>query len=259
MTKTFNPRSLFLGHGAPTLALSSHPSNMFLQQLGSRLAAPSAVIVISPHSAGTGFAVKAPPRFRTWHDFRGFPKALYALRYEPVGDAALADRVAAALTAAGLPTANIDDDRLDHGAWVPLSLMWPDADLPVVQVTIRPDAGPASHWALGEALAPLLDNRVLLICSGSLTHNLSEIDPREGAPAADWAHQFAQWMDRRLQSRDIDALLDYRRRAPEALRAHPHEDHLLPLFTAAAAGASCTRLHDSTTYGSISMAAYAFD
>lgn len=254
-----NRRSLFVGHGAPTLALSAHPASGFLRALGHQLARPASVIVVSPHSASDRFDIKAPPRFETWHDFHGFPAALYRLTYNPPGDAALAERVQHALSAAGLATAHSADARLDHGAWVPMMLMWPQADVPAVQITIRGDGGPAAHWALGEALRPLLSDGTLLLGSGSVVHNLHDMDPDEAAPSARWALQFSQWIHQRLLEDDRAALLDYRQRAPHAVRAHPHEDHLLPLFVAAGAGtAAARRLFDGTTYCSIGMDAYAF-
>jgi len=250
-------RSLFVGHGAPTLAASTHPAARFLDALGERLPRPTAVIVVSPHSTATSFVIKAPTRFKTWHDFRGFPPELYALEYAPPGDAALAERVRQAIGAAGLPAAASDDARLDHGAWVPLRRLWPDATVPVVQISIRADAGPAEHWALGAALGPLLSDDVLLLGSGSVTHNLGDFDADEAAPERPWARAFADWLQQRMAAGDRAALLDYRRRAPAAQHAQPHDDHLLPLFVAAAAGNGVAEpLFRGMTYGSIGMDAY---
>lgn len=249
-------RSLFLSHGAPTLATSRHPANAFLRELGTRLPKPRAAIVVSPHWMAPAFAVKSVPRHATWHDFGGFPRELYELRYEPAGDAALAARVTQALIGAGLATAADTNPRLDHGVWVPLMLMWPEADVPIVQVAVG-RGGPEAHWRLGEALAPLLDADTLLIGSGSLVHNLHEITAEYSA-APDWVRGFDTWMSERLAERERAALLDYRRQAPSAARAHPTEEHLLPLFTAAGAGAAATKLHESYAYGGLSMSAYGF-
>lgn len=249
-------RSLFLGHGAPTLATSRHPANAFLRELGAKQPKPRAAVVVSPHWTASSFAVKSAPRFEAWHDFGGFARELYELRYSPPGDALLAERVTKLIADAGLPTARDDDPKLDHGVWVPLMLMWPDADVPLVQVAVRP-GGPAAHWRLGEALRPLADDGVLIIGSGSLTHNLREVD-EEFAPAPDWARSFDAWMSQRLANGDQAALLDYRRQAPDAARAHPTEEHLLPLFVAAGAGGAMQRLHESWSFGGISMSAYGF-
>lgn len=249
-------RSLFLSHGAPTLALSAHPANAFLRRLGTELPKPKAVIVVSPHWMANAFLVKAAPRHEAWHDFGGFPRELYALRYAPPGDAALAERVAAAIATAGLPVARDDNPRIDHGVWVPLMLMWPEADVPLVQVATGP-GGPAAQWRLGEALQPFADEGVLVIGSGSLVHNLHELDA-EMAPAPDWVTRFDHWIEQRLAAGDRTALLDYRRLAPSAARAHPTDEHLLPLFAAAGAGDGAVKLHESYAHGGLSLSAYGF-
>ncbi len=250
-------RSLFLSHGAPTLATSRHPANAFLRALGQQLPKPKAAIVVSPHWMTHGFAVKHALRFEAWHDFRGFAPELYQLEYAPRGDAALADRVQAAIASAGLPTARDTNPQIDHGVWVPLMLMWPEADVPLVQVSTS-TGGPDAHWALGAALQPLLDDGdTLLIGSGSLVHNLREIDT-EFAPAPDWVRAFDGWIADALVRGDEAALLDYRRQAPQAARAHPTDDHLMPLFTAAAAARHATKLHESYSHGGLSLSAYGF-
>jgi 4,5-DOPA dioxygenase extradiol len=254
--KTFH--SLFLSHGAPTLAIDTHdPAYAFLQKLGRELPKPKAAIVVSPHWMMRGFAVKAPSRFATWHDFGGFPDELYRIQYTPAGDDALALRVHDAISAAELPTAIITDQRLDHGVWVPLMLMWPLADVPIVQVSTAP-GDPAAHWALGEALRPFAAEGVLIIGSGGIVHNLRELmDP--AAPAPEWAVSFVDWISDRLKAGDREALIDYRARAPGAARSHPTEDHLLPLFTAAAAGGAVETLYAGFNLGSLGMAAYGFE
>ena len=251
-------RSLFLSHGAPTLAISQHPANAFLRTLGQTLPKPRAAILVSPHWMADTYAVKSAPRYEAWHDFGGFPRALYELRYAPTGDAALAERVRRGLAAAGIATQRDDDPRIDHGVWVPLMLMWPEADVPLVQVAVAP-GGPADYWQLGETLKTILgdDDDLLVIGSGSLVHNLRELDA-EFAPPTPWAQAFDGWISAQLAARDREMLVDYRRRAPSAARAHPTEEHLLPLFAAAAAGAAMTRLHESYAYGGLSMSAYGF-
>ncbi|MEX0870784.1 MAG: class III extradiol ring-cleavage dioxygenase [Aquisalimonadaceae bacterium] len=246
--------TIFVSHGAPTLALSSAPAHGFLQKLGEDLGRPRAIVVVSPHWQTNDFAIRAPERFRTWHDFRGFPRELYELRYEPPGDTRLAEQILQRLQAAGLPS-HLDQDRdLDHGAWVPLSLMYPQADIPVVQISLSA-GGPAAHLQLGEALRWLADEGVLLLTSGSAVHNLGELHP-EDAPAQDWAVAFDRWLESALTSNDTAALLGFDEQAPEARRAHPDPDHLMPLFVARGAGGHARRLHDSFTYGTLSMAAY---
>lgn len=250
--------SLFVSHGAPTLALSRLPARAFLEQLGRELARPAAIVVVSPHWMTKERMVKSPPRFSTWHDFYGFPEELYAIEYDAPGDGALRERVRELLGGAGVAASASDDLRLDHGAWVPLALMFPDVDVPVVQVSATWDT-PRDYFALGRALAPLAADNVLLLGSGGFVHNLREaVMGDDGGAIPDWAQGFAGWADAQLKAGDWDALFDYRNRAPQAARAHPTEDHFLPLFFAGGAGGAATLLHDSFSHGSLSMAAYGF-
>lgn len=253
-----NPRSLFLGHGAPTLAISTHPATAFLRDLGRQLTVPRAVVVVSPHRTADGFDVGNAARFTAWHDFSGFPRELYQLRYDPPGDPALARRVAEAIRIAGLPGALSEDARIDHGIWVPLRLMWPNAQIPVVPITTT-RKGPAAHLALGRALQPLCDEGVLVIGSGSLTHNLGDLDfADELAPVQIWAQAFDDWIAEALASGDSERLLQYRERAPQATHAHPTDEHLLPLFVSLGAGGACTPLFRGFSHGTVSLSAYAF-
>ena len=207
-------------------------------------------------------AVSAVDSNATIHDFGGFPRALYDLRYPAPGSPALAARVADQLRAAGFDC-NIDKQRgLDHGAWVPLLLMYPQADIPVLQLSVQPHLGPEHHLRVGQALASLRDEGVLIVGSGSFTHDLSEFrghGPNDAAP--DWVNGFADWFDAALTKGQTGELIDYRRRAPFATKNHPTEEHLLPLYAAlGAAGenASAERLHASSTYSVLRMDVYAF-
>lgn len=252
------PRSLFVGHGAPTLATSTHPATAALRALGSRLGKPRAVIVVSPHREAPMFAPGAAPRFAAWHDFRGFPRELYELRYEPAGDPGLAARIERTLTAAGLPAQLSADGRIDHGIWVPLRLMWPEADVPVVPIA-QTGMGPGAHLALGRALRPLTDEGYLVIGSGSITHNLGDVVLHdEYAEAPEWARAFDDWIAKRLEEGDLDALVDYRAQAPHAAHTHPTEEHLLPLLVAAGVGGAAEPVYRGFSYGTVSLSAYAF-
>lgn len=252
------PRSLFLGHGAPTLALGTQPAAAFLRRLGHELPAPKAVVVVSPHRQGRSFDPGAASQFSAWHDFGGFPEELYELRYDPPGDPALAARVGELIGAAGLPTRPSADARIDHGIWVPLRLMWPDAQIPVVPVSQRM-SGTQAHFALGQALRPLADEGVLVIGSGSLTHNLGDVVRwEEEATAPAWAREFDDWFAESIADGETERLLRYRELAPHAAHAHPTEEHLLPLFVALGAGGFGTPLHRGFSYGTVSMASYAF-
>jgi 4,5-DOPA dioxygenase extradiol len=246
--------SLFVSHGAPTLALDEVPARRFLTGLEGRVGRPKAILAVSAHWETAAPTVNAPAVNETIHDFGGFPEALYRLRYPAPGAPALADRVIE-LTGAAIDRAR----GLDHGAWVPLLLAWPDADIPVAQLSIQSAAGPAHHLRLGRALAPLREEGVLVLGTGSFTHNLRELDwGGSGAAEPAWATRFAEWVDRALVEDRLDELLDYRRLAPEAARNHPTEEHFLPLFVALGAGGKAERLHASATMGSLRMDAYAF-
>ena len=254
--------SLFLSHGSPTLPLTDTPARSFLSQFGGTLARPKAILVISAHWETSVPTVSAVDRNDTIHDFRGFPQALYQLRYPAPGSPAVTARTAELLRASGIDC-RIDQSRgLDHGAWVPLLLMYPQADIPVLQLSLQPHLGTGHHLHMGRALAPLRQEGVLIIGSGSLTHDLSEFrghGPNDPAPA--WVNAFADWFHSALTTERTDDLLDYRRQAPFATKNHPSEEHLLPLYVAlGAAGenARAERLHASATYSVLRMDVYAF-
>jgi 4,5-DOPA dioxygenase extradiol len=255
--------ALFLSHGSPMLALTPTPARAFLEGLAASLPPPRAILVASAHWETASPTLNAVEVNRTIHDFRGFPDALYRLVYHPPGDPALARHAAEILDRAGL-TARIDAARgLDHGAWVPLLLAYPEAKIPVLQISVQTGRGPAHHLALGRALCALRREDVLIIGSGSFTHDLRRFrgQPVEAPEQADVA-AFAAWMDARIEAADLDALLDYRARAPHAADQHPTEEHLLPLFVALGAAGpypKARRLHRSVEHAILRMDAYAFD
>ena len=254
--------TLFLSHGAPTLPLQTSPAAAFLRGLAGRIERPRAIVVASAHWETERPQVSAMSPNGTIHDFYGFPRALYQMTYPAPGDAALSARVAALLDDAGLP-ASIDAGRgLDHGAWVPLLLAWPAHDIPVLQVSLQSHLGPAHHERLGAALGPLRAEGVLVIGSGSWTHDLRRFRGQaEDAPVQPDVTAFADWMDAALREGRRDDLLAYRTRAPYAVENHPTDEHLLPLYVAlGAAGpaAKPERLHASAQFSMLRMDAYAF-
>jgi 4,5-DOPA dioxygenase extradiol len=254
--------SIFLSHGAPTLPLTDTPARTFLRGLGRTLGRPKAILVISAHWETATPTVSAVDRNDTIHDFYGFPRALYDMRYPAPGAPATATRVAELLQAAGLPCA-VDRRRgLDHGAWVPLILMYPEADIPVLQLSVQTHLGPDHHLRIGRALAPLRDEGVLIIGSGSFTHDLSEFRGHGvNDPAPPWVNAFADWFQAALTDMRTDALIDYRKQAPFGVKNHPTEEHLMPLFAALGAGgdgALVERLHVSASYSILRMDVFAF-
>lgn len=254
--------SLYISHGSPMTALEPGPVGARLNDLAATLPRPRAIVVASAHWPSVTPRVGGAEHPDTVHDFFGFPQALYALRYPAPGAPALAARVFDLLERAGLaPTLEAAQD-LDHGVWVPLRLLYPAADIPVVPLSIQPAQGPVHHLAMGRALAPLREDGVLLIGSGSITHNLGDLRSGYGAGReAPYVRPFVEWVEQRLAAGDLDALLDYRRQAPFAERAHPTDEHLLPLFVAlGAAGAQpgAERIEAGVDHGILAMDIYRF-
>jgi 4,5-DOPA dioxygenase extradiol len=252
--------ALFVSHGAPTLALQPGLLGPKLTQLGEQLADLAAIAVVSAHWQTAGVRVSRARAPETIHDFGGFPPALYQLQYPAPGSPALAEEAGDMLAAAGFPV-NFDDERgLDHGAWVPLRYLKPQARTPVFQISLPFDLDARRALQLGRALAPLRRKGVMVMGSGSLTHNLREIEAPD-ARAEQYATEFTAWIRAELLKRDIDALVDYRRRAPHAVRAHPSEEHFLPLLVALGASDPQDELHvieGGMTYGVLSMESYVF-
>ncbi|AZD74718.1 DODA-type extradiol aromatic ring-opening family dioxygenase [Pseudomonas chlororaphis] len=251
--------SLFISHGSPMLALEPGASGPALARLAAELPRPKAIVVVSAHWESQDLRVSSNPQPQTWHDFGGFPAALFAVQYPAPGQPELAEQVAQLLRADGLP-AQLDDQRpFDHGVWVPLSLMYPQADIPVVQVSLPSRMGPALQTWVGHALSSLRQQGVLLIGSGSITHNLRELDWHAGPESVEpWAKAFRDWMIEKLAANDEAALHDYRRQAPNAVRSHPSDEHLLPLYFARGAGGDFSIAHQGFTMGALGMDIYRF-
>lgn len=262
--------ALFLSHGSPMMALEPSAARDFLSTLSDHVDRPRAILVISAHHdaayEGGQITVTASPAPPTIHDFGGFPAELFAMRYPAPGDPALAADVVRRLTDAGFD-ARADPARgLDHGAWVPLTLAWPTADVPVVQLSVFSGQSPEWHFALGQALAPLRDHGVLIIGSGSLTHNLrafATVRPAIDTPAPPWVSRFADWVAERMEAGAAIDVLHAVERGPHGRDNHPTMDHILPLFVAMGAGMAdgplrAERMHASVTYAILAMDVYAF-
>lgn len=237
--------TLFISHGSPMHALQPGHAGAAWARLGRELPRPKAVLVASAHWESEWPMLTTGARPETIHDFGGFPAALYEIRYAAPGEPKIAQRAIELIHAAGI-TANGNGCRgLDHGAWVPLMHMYPDADVPVVQVSLQTRLGAAHHLRLGEVLAPLRDDGVLIVGSGHMTHNLREwigfarrhgMQPAQTDPEP-YVREFRNWVDDALRRCDRDGLSRWLEFAPHARRAHPSDEHFLPLpFAFGAAG-----------------------
>jgi 4,5-DOPA dioxygenase extradiol len=261
---------VFISHGSPMTALEPGAAGAFMRRLGTvlkqRHPGLRAVVTVSAHTAARLPVLLAGARHEAVYDFGGFPAALSQLRYDVAGAPDLAPHVQSLLNAAGIEVHVAAEGGLDHGAWTPLRYMRPEADLPVLPLAFVPHHSPAQQMALGAALAPLADEGVLILASGSITHNLRRVFTARGmgpinAPEIPESAAFRHWMLDRSRERDWAALKDYRQRAPHAADMHPTDEHLLPWYVAAGAGGegfAPQRLHESMTYGSLGMDAYAF-
>ena len=255
--------TLFLSHGSPMHAVEPGAAGRAWAALGRELPRPRAVLIASAHWETSVPLLTGNPAPQTIHDFGGFPDELFRLQYPAPGDPALAAQAVSLLKAAGV-AAGVDGCRgRDHGAWVPLRWMYPEADVPVVQLAIQPELGAAHHLRVGRALAPLAGDAVLIIGSGHTTHNLRDwmSNPRRQEPLR-YAQVFAEWVHERLTAADVDALVAWREQAPEAARAHPSDEHFLPLFIAlgaAADGRKVERFVGGFEAGALAMDSYRFD
>jgi len=252
--------ALFVSHGAPTLALEDSPTARFLTSLGQELTRPRAILVISAHWETPDPTVAVHPAPATIHDFGGFPRALYTLQYPAAMDPEVAQAVTDLLSLSGFAVSADHERGLDHGAWTPLMRMYPEADIPVVNLSLPQRLNEAGLRAMGRALRPLRERGVLILASGSYTHNLWEMAP-EGSPPSAWAKAFAGWVDARLAARDEEALDGWKQNAPDARTNHPSDEHFLPLFVALGAasdGVAPVKIHDDWRFGSLSMACWKF-
>jgi 4,5-DOPA dioxygenase extradiol len=256
--------TVFLSHGSPMHALQAGAAGTAWAALGKRLGRPRALLVASAHWETARPTLGGAAHPATIHDFYGFPQPLYEIRYPAPGAPDVARRARALLEEQRIDV-EIDEARgLDHGAWSPLLYAYPQADVPVVQVSVQTARGPRHHLALGRALAPLAREGVLIVGSGHLTHNLRELrSVRETGvgPAEPYVAGFQEWVREGIEARDLDRLSGYRRLSDGGARAHPSEEHFLPLFVALGAAApeyQAERLLAHVEGGVLAMDAYLF-
>lgn len=257
---------LFVSHGSPLFSLNPGETGPALTQWAAEQAPATSlkgIVMMSPHwMTRGGVAVMSHPTPKTWHDFGGFPDALYQLNYPAPGDPDLAKRVMGLLHAADVPTAADEQRPFDHGAWVPLRYLYPQADVPVVQISLPDGYSTTDIYAVGRALAPLREQGIVLMASGSMTHNLYELRREEG-PTEPYVREFCAWVEHTLMTQDLPSMLDYRARAPHAAQAHPTDEHYVTMYFALGAagwgqsgGPLPQYISHEVVYGSLAMDAF---
>ena len=248
--------ALFISHGAPTLAIEQSATTSALARIGQNLPKPRAIIIMSAHWQSAKLEISSNPQPKTWHDFSGFTPELYELQYPAAGQPALAETLAKQLTARGI-TCRVNPLRVsDHGVWAPLLHLYPEADIPIVQISLPRHYDSVACYQLGAQLAQLRDEQILLIGSGSITHNLQAL--RWQAESIDkTARDFKVWLLQQLKT-DIPSALDWQQ-YPNYQNVHPSDEHLLPLFFALGAGQRVSVVHQSMAHHSLGMDIYRFD
>lgn len=251
--------SLFISHGAPDFILTDDPAITALRSLGKRFPQPRAIVVISAHWLRQPIGVTSGAVQPTIHDFSGFPEKLYQLSYPAKGDPELARRIIDTLIAQGMESTPVADRGLDHGSWVPLLISYPQATIPVIQVSLPAGGDLQASADLGTALMPLREQGVLIIGSGSSVHNLGALNRDARIDA--WASEFEAWLQTTVEGNRFDQLLNAEQLAPAFRTAHPTSEHFAPLLTAWAAGDKTRpgkRFHHSFMYGTLGMSMFEF-
>lgn len=250
--------SLFLPHGAPDLPISDHAASRFLQTLSQNLPTPKGIVIISAHWETYGVQITTSPELETIYDFGGFSPALYDLKYNAKTSPELIQQVTDLLDKANVEVKPNNRRGLDHGAWIPLLLAFPNADIPIVQLSLDRRMNAKDLFKFGQTLGKLREDGILIIGSGASVHNLGNI-ALEGSPVAKWALSFNKWLDDKIENKKWSELLKFST-APHYRQAHPSPEHFLPLLVAAGAGNDepTAKIHSSFSYGSISMNAWSF-
>jgi 4,5-DOPA dioxygenase extradiol len=255
--------AIFVAHGAPSLAIEHDDYTEELRRFGESLKNARGVVIVSAHwQARPPVRVNVVERPQMIYDFGGFDDALYRIQYRAPGSAAIAKEVIDALRSNGIPVEPEASRGWDHGVWVPLLHLLPDANLPVVEVSLPFGASPDQLMAIGRALAPLRDRGIAIIGSGGIVHNLREVDLGDkNAPPAGWAEAFDSWVATRVEHRDLRGLAAYRATAPNAARAVPTDEHFAPLLVILGAmeeGDRLETIHEGFQYGTLSVRSLAF-
>ncbi|ENW78788.1 hypothetical protein F909_03750 [Acinetobacter sp. ANC 3929] len=249
---------LFISHGSPMLALNPEQVGPALHRLGNNLPKPQAIVVMSAHWESQALEVNTSTRPQTWHDFRGFPAELYEIRYPAAGAPKLAEEILTRFAEAGIAAHANSTRPRDHGVWMPLLHMYPDADIPVIEISLPIQMNADEIYKIGQVLSPLREQQILLIGSGSITHNLAELSWQADADTPTWVSTFRNTVVSKLTHQDYDAVLDWPT-LPYIQRNHPTLEHLAPLFFAMGTGHRFNVVHSSFSMGSLGMDIYRFD
>ncbi|MDO6463554.1 DODA-type extradiol aromatic ring-opening family dioxygenase [Pseudoalteromonas carrageenovora] len=258
--------ALFISHGSPIMAIKQSPTSGFLTSLGQTLKTPSAIIIFSAHfdvannDTSHNIVITAGKAPKTIHDFYNFPAHMYNIKYPAPGEPSFANVIAARFKDKGIEVELNATQGWDHGVWIPLRLMYPQANIPIVQVSINTRLGAKAMYEFGQLLAPLREQNILIIGSGGISHNLPEIFKKPSTPnRVQMVNEFTQWVEQTLLAQDTAALLDYLNQAPHVLFNHPTQEHFLPLFAAMGAGGTqVKKLFSDTEMNILALDAYKF-
>ncbi len=255
--------SYFFAHGAPSLVLEENGYTDFLKAFREqRPTAPKAIVLFSAHWEQMTQTVSSAVDYDTIYDFSGFQPELYRMTYPAKGDAELSGEVSALFEQHGFQCVTDDQRGLDHGAWAVLKLLYPDAEIPVVALSVNRYLSNEQQYEIGKALAGLREKDVLIIGSGGTVHNLRALNWRAGEGESDsWAAAFDSWLQEKLEAWDLPALFRYHELAPHAREAVPTSEHFIPLLLAMGAadnGRGARLLHRSYQYGNLSLSCWQF-
>ncbi|WP_432464512.1 DODA-type extradiol aromatic ring-opening family dioxygenase [Agarivorans sp. QJM3NY_33] len=263
MNQVSKQPALFISHGSPMMGIENSATSAFLKNLGRQLHKPDAIVVFSAHFDATAdIIINSATKPKTIHDFYGFPEQLYQLQYPAPGAPDLAKQVAEHLQSQGYQPILDEQQGWDHGVWIPLRLIYPQADIPVLQISINSRLSSQHNYQLGQALSYLSEQNILLLGSGGISHNLREVfasvpDPQR----VEKVTAFTQWVKEKLLAKDIPALLDYQNQAPFSRFNHPSVEHFVPLLSILGAwneGDKVHQIHQDVELEILALDAYAF-
>jgi 4,5-DOPA dioxygenase extradiol len=255
--------SYFIAHGAPLIAIEDNEYTQFVNRLGRTLPRPNAIILFSAHWESPIQHVSNVEEYSTIYDFGGFPEELYRIKYPAKGKREITKEIEELFTKQGISFQVETNRGLDHGAWVVLRLLYPNADIPVIAMSINPNLSPEQQYKIGKSLSSLREKDVMIIGSGGTVHNLRALKWADDGKVEDWALDFDEWLARHLRNWDTESLFKYRSLSPTAELAVPinGNEHFVPLFYAMGAAddqQKATLLHRSYRYGNLSHSVWQF-